>query len=348
MNDVVSISKDRNEPAWLLKEREDALKYAKEFEIPEIGGPRINKSENVKVLNLEEMLKKDARFTKKAFLSRKILPAVSPHAAYLGAFFRHCSFMFVDRGKKAELDLSLGNSLSLNFFFIGSNASISITGAAVSNCMDICEIIAEDNSRVDCAFLKQKGAFAYRGLSARMGTGSIFCGLSFWSGSGYGDTSVLLQGAGSKAKDVELSIAGNLENLSLKSNYIHSANDTESKIIMKGVAQDKSSTVFDGTVTVEGNGRGAQSDLAQHVLLLDEGAKAEANPVMEIKNDDVECSHSASVRKLEEDKLFYMMSRGLPMEQARTTMVTGFLRGAINSIENKELRNLFKPSFLRE
>ncbi|MFH1394378.1 MAG: SufD family Fe-S cluster assembly protein [Candidatus Micrarchaeota archaeon] len=349
MNDVESISKDLNEPAWLLSIRQGARKLAKEpAAIPALKKPEATNPKNTRAFTLSEMLQKDAKFAKNAFASRKIVPEASPQAAYLNAYFRDCSFIFVDDNKKAELGMSLGGSLSINFIFLGNNSSLKIYGSAVSDCLDICEMTTGENSRIDCAFLKQKNAYAYRGLSATLGTRSSLCSASFWSGSGHGDTSVMLRGEGSKVLDVELSIGGNSENLSLRSDFTHSANNAESEVIMRGVAQDTSSTAYYGRVTVEGNGRGSKSELSQHVLLLDKGAKAEANPVMEIKNKDVECSHAASVRQLEEDKLFYLMSRGLPRQQAKTTMVTGFLRGAINRIEDKDLRNMFRPSFLRE
>ncbi|HID72389.1 TPA: hypothetical protein EYP38_00490 [Candidatus Micrarchaeota archaeon] len=194
MNGIDSISDDLDEPKWLKEERRKALALLKEepkVEIPALKKPEIRKSKNVRMLTLAGMLEKDSKFAKKAFISRRISPDTSAYSAYLGAYFRDCSFIFVDKGKRAELDLSLGGSLSMNFIFIGDNASLRISGSAVSNCLDICEMQAGENARIDCAFLKQKGAFAYRGLSASMGTGSSLCAASFWSGSGHGDTAVI-------------------------------------------------------------------------------------------------------------------------------------------------------------
>ncbi len=349
-DEIIALSKELNEPKWLLEQRLDALELVEEPEraITEPKKPEIKSSTNVRIMALGDVLAKDPKFAKKAFLSRRILPAISPYAAYLGSHFQDCNFIFVDKNKKAALELSLDSSLALTFMFIGSGSTLRIGGTAVSDCMDICEIVADENSRMDCAFLKQKGAFAYRGFSASMATGSSLCASSFWSGSGYGDSVCELRGVGSKVLNVELSAAGDSERLSLHSDFRHMANDAESEVLMRGVAQDTSHTSFDGKVVVEGNGRGAKSRLSQQVLLLDKGAKVETNPVLEIKNNDVECSHAAAVRQLEEDKLFYMQTRGLSRELAKTTAITGFLRGAINRVENKELRNMFKPPFMQE
>lgn len=352
--ETVSVSKELGEPEWLLKERAGSLAHVPgDFRSPVRKSGESEKKEkikqqNVRVLSLGELLKKDAKFARRAFLSRKIRPETSAYAAYLGAHFTECGFLFIDKGKKAELELSLGASLAVNFIFVGEGASLRISATASSDCMDICEIRAEQGARVDCAFMKQKGAFSYRGLAAALGTGSSFNSSSFWSGNGYGTAITELAGVGSCTRSIELSTSGDSERLAIQSSIIHSANNTKSEAVMRGVAQDSSETKFNGRVTVEGGGKGSKSSLSQQILLLDKGARAEADPVLEIKNNDVDCSHAAAVRQLDEEKLFYLQTRGLNRETARTTMVAGFLRSAIDRIEDRELRNRFKPQFMQD
>ncbi len=351
MKEIAALSKRLKEPDWLLEERLSSFELVPKgfsFRLAEPKKLTVRKSKNVKIHTLSEIIRKDSKFAKGIFLFRQLKADRSPYAAYLNSMFRECSFMFVDKGKKAELDLLSNASLAMTFVFLGEGSSLRLSNIAVSDSLNIVEVKAEENARLDAGFLKHKGAFAYHGQAAEAGTGSIVNFASFWSGSGYGDTLSELKGIGSKALHVELSTGGDEEKIALNSGVLHSANDAASRVVMKGVAQDSSETLFNGNVGVESNGRGSKSLLEQHILLLDEGARAEARPVLEIKNNDVECSHSAAVRQIEEEKLFYLQTRGLSRRTAKTTMITGFLRSAINMVRDRELRNMFKPPFMQD
>jgi len=333
------------EPEWLEKEKKDACRTACASKVAE---PKLlqKKSKNVKILSLDEMIEKDAKLAKEAFTKRLIRG--TGYAACLTTNFKECNFIFVDKGKKAELELLADSSLAMNFIFIGEGASLRLFTTVVSDSLNSIEIRLEDNARLDAGLLKHKGTFAYHAQAATAGTGASVNSASFWGGSGTGHTLTELRGAESKALHVELSAAGDSEDIRLNSKALHAANSTGSDVIMRGVAQDSSRTFFGGAVAVESNGRGSKSSLEQQVLLLDKDARADAEPVLEIKNNDVECSHSAAVRQIEEEKLFYMMSRGLGKDLAKTTIVTGFLRSAMKRIKDKELRNMFMPPFMRD
>jgi Fe-S cluster assembly scaffold protein SufB len=334
------------EPGWLQKERKSSA-ATPEVVIDSPKDLRIS-AKNVRLFTLEEMLDKDPGFAKKAFLSRSIRQRRGDCAGYLNNSFRECNFMFVDKGKNATLDVHSDSALSMNFIFLAEGSSLRISTLIVSDSYNSFEIKADENSKVDTGLLKQKGAFAYHNQAATAQAGSTVNFAGFWSGSGCGETSTRLTGVGSKATHVALSTGGDEEKLKLNSSVIHSANNTHSDLIMRGVAQDRSSTSFQGTVDVESNGRGSKSSLKQEILLLDRDARAEARPVLEIKNNDVECSHAAAVRQIEEEKLFYLQSRGLQRDIARSILITGFLRSAISRIDDKELRNLFKPPFMAD
>lgn len=344
---ITSISKDLNEPKWLLKERLDSSNLSNlDFESVSPKDVEVKKSKNVKIYSFSEMLSKDEKFTKKIFLSRT--KKSNTYNSYLNGFFRQCNFLFVDKGKHAELDLCFDNSLAINFVFIGAHASLRLLGSAVSNAMNLVDITLDENARLDAGLLKHKGAFSYCEKNTNLGTNSTANFMSFLSGSGVCNTSSFLKGVNSSVLHVDLSIAGDSESVNMGSEVFHLSNATKSNVVMRGVAQDTSKTILNGKVNVETNGKGSTSSLSQHVLLLDKGAKAETNPLLEIKNNAVECSHSAAIRSLEPEKLFYLQSRGLSEQLAKTTMITGFLRSAMNMMKDKELRNMFKPPFMQE
>ena len=79
--------------------------------------------------------------------------------------------------------------------------------------------------------------------------------------------------------------------------------------------------------------------LTEKVLLLSDRARATAVPSLEIKAHEVRASHAATVAKLDEEQIYYLMSRGLSRQQSEELMVQGFLQTVVNKIEDDKIRN---------
>ncbi len=105
----------------------------------------------------------------------------------------------------------------------------------------------------------------------------------------------------------------------------HRAPHTRATTEFRGVARDKSQLRLYGKIVIDENCPDVQSFLTERILLLSDDAKAEAVPELEILSDDVKCSHAASVSRIPESQLFYLMSRGLSLRQAEEMIVEGFL-----------------------
>jgi len=101
----------------------------------------------------------------------------------------------------------------------------------------------------------------------------------------------------------------------------------------KGVLNDKSRAVFNGKVFVRENAHGTDAQQSNKNLLLSNDARVDTKPQLEIFNDDVKCSHGATVGQLEEEELFYLLTRGLPENLARNLLTYGFAEEIINKIE---------------
>lgn len=101
----------------------------------------------------------------------------------------------------------------------------------------------------------------------------------------------------------------------------------------KGVLNDKSRAVFNGKVFVRENAHGTDAQQSNKNLLLSNDARVDTKPQLEIFNDDVKCSHGATVGQLEEEELFYLLTRGLPEGLARNLLTYGFAEEIINKIE---------------
>jgi Fe-S cluster assembly scaffold protein SufB len=109
----------------------------------------------------------------------------------------------------------------------------------------------------------------------------------------------------------------------------HQAPHTRADTTLRGVGRDQAQVRFVGRIIIEENCGDTNSFLTERILLLSDQAKAEAVPDLEIESDDVKCSHAASISRIPEEHLFYLMSRGLSRQAAEEALIEGFLE--INS-----------------
>lgn len=107
----------------------------------------------------------------------------------------------------------------------------------------------------------------------------------------------------------------------------------------KGVLNDKSRGVFNGKVFVRENASGTDAQQSNKNLLLSNDARVDTKPQLEIFNDDVKCSHGATVGQLEDEELFYLLSRGLSETLAKNLLTYGFAEEIINKIEFEAIKN---------
>ena len=105
----------------------------------------------------------------------------------------------------------------------------------------------------------------------------------------------------------------------------HKAPHTRASTMLRGVGRDQSKITFEGRIIIDKDCGDSNSFLTERIILLSDQAKAEAIPDLEILTDDVKCSHAASISRIPEDHLFYLMSRGIPKQQAEDMIVEGFL-----------------------
>ena len=104
------------------------------------------------------------------------------------------------------------------------------------------------------------------------------------------------------------------------------------------VLDDSAKAVYRGLIRIE---KGAdRTDSHQHsdTLLLGDESRADAVPELEIENGDVRCSHGATIGQIDEDKLFYMMSRGIDARTAKKQVIKGFFRPILETIKDDQLR----------
>jgi len=114
----------------------------------------------------------------------------------------------------------------------------------------------------------------------------------------------------------------------------------------KGIVDGKAHAVFNGKIFVRENASGTDGYQSNKNLLLSNDARVDTKPQLEIFNDDVKCAHGATVGQLEDEELFYLLSRGLNEKLARNLLTYGFAEEVINKIDIESVKNQLDESVL--
>ena len=128
------------------------------------------------------------------------------------------------------------------------------------------------------------------------------------------------------------------QHMDLSTNAFHSVPNTSNNIIVRGALKDGASEVYRGMIKIEKTAPGTSSYLSDHAIMLGENAVANSIPSLMIDNSEVQCSHSASTGQVDEEKMLYLMSRGLSKEQSEAMIVEGFYAPIINAIPSPAIR----------
>jgi Fe-S cluster assembly protein SufD len=227
----------------------------------------------------------------------------------------------------------------------GSKATIVETYASASKSFtnSAIQIVVEDNANLTHYRVQKESpeSFHYGVTEVSVGRGGV-----------YNSTNINL-GAALSRHDIELKFTAEggeayVDGLYMLNSSQHS--DTHSIIdhvvpnctshqTYKGVLNDRSRAVFNGKVFVRENAHGTDAQQSNKNLLLSNDARVDTKPQLEIFNDDVKCSHGATVGQLEEEELFYLLTRGLPENLARNLLTYGFAEEIINKIGIESIKS---------
>jgi Fe-S cluster assembly protein SufD len=117
----------------------------------------------------------------------------------------------------------------------------------------------------------------------------------------------------------------------------HAVPRCSAKPLYKQIARGRSTAAFQGKIIVERDAQKTDAKLMMQGLMLSDEAQILSKPELEIFADDVVCGHGSTVGALDEDHLFYLMSRGIPKATAESMLVRGFLEEVLDPIENEDL-----------
>jgi len=128
----------------------------------------------------------------------------------------------------------------------------------------------------------------------------------------------------------------------IKTNINHLAENTKSYQLIKSALNNNSKGVYQGKIFVNSKAQKTDGYQLSKALLLNENTEFDAKPELEIYADDVKCSHGSTSGNLDEDAIFYLMSRGLNYQQSRKLLINGFLLDVVEKVTDLEVKDLIK------
>ncbi|MHB1854224.1 MAG: Fe-S cluster assembly protein SufB [Acidimicrobiales bacterium] len=136
---------------------------------------------------------------------------------------------------------------------------------------------------------------------------------------------VYLMGPKATGEVLSVAYAGAGQHQDAGAKMVHAAPETTSTIISKSISKDGGRTSYRGLVRVEEGAEKAKSFVRCDALMLDEDSRSDTYPYIEVAEQDAQIGHEATVSKIGDDQLFYLMSRGLSEQQAMGMIVNGFI-----------------------
>jgi Fe-S cluster assembly protein SufB len=144
--------------------------------------------------------------------------------------------------------------------------------------------------------------------------------------------SIYMLGEGARGNILSMAFAGPGQHLDTGGKLVHGAKNTSSQLISKSISKGGGRASYRGLLKVAKGAAGSRSNVVCDALLLDAHSRSDTYPYIEIDEEDVTVGHEASVSKIGEEQLFYLMSRGLSEDEASAMIVSGFIEPMVKEL----------------
>jgi len=348
-----------SETSWGLLTEE--IVSDKSYFILDSSGVELNQTENLKKSGVVFSSLREASTTHPELVEKMLGKIVSPRdgkfAAVVGAFANSGIFIFVPKGVQVEEPIFgiskapgqgtahffqtliyLEEGASLNFIqetiSAGDQSEASLAGENL-------ELFIGPNANLHVTELQNYGSGVWsfghkKALVERDGNleweiaalGSALC-KHF--------VSLDLIGKGAEGRVSGMFFADKSQHLSYNTLQRHLAPRTTSDLLFKGALNGKSRSVWRGMIYVAPGARYIDGYQANRNLVLDPAARSDSIPGLEILNNDVRCTHGSTVGKIDQDQLFYLLSRGIPRQEAEQLVIQGFFSDILSRFSIPEV-----------
>lgn len=212
-------------------------------------------------------------------------------------------------------------------------------------------IYIENNACLEHVICQQEStqAFHVGHTNVQQQAGSQFYSFTFDFGGRLvrRDLDIALQEENSFAQLNGLYVLSGEQHVDNHTSVDHQKPHTNSHQLIKGILKDKGHAVFNGKVFIREDAQHVDAQQLNKNLLLSEKAQVDTKPQLEISADDVSCAHGATIGQISGDELFYLKSRGISEQDAKTLLISGFADDVFNTIQNDFLRTRLKEIFSR-
>ena len=311
----------------------------------------------VNLMSFHEALKAEESRVRKLIEQRLVKSGSDRYAAFVNAFFNSGIFVRVPKGVALErplrrmllLDAPKNSIIEQNFVVAEEQSKLifleelySKGATAPTLVASTTEILARPGSHVDFSSIQLldemtthvSNRVAETANDSRVTVSSLSLGASV----SRSRTNFLLNGRGSLAEGFEIFFTDAKQRYDFETNLIHNSPDSTGSTQARGVLKGESQSIFKGMIKIVNAAKNSRSYLAHHAMLLERTAKSDAVPSLEIENNEVKATHSASVAQIDEEQLFYLEARGLPYDEARKVVVLGFFEPVLSRVPIEQTR----------
>lgn len=317
-----------------------------------------NLPSGVVVGSIAEAIKAESSIVKKHF-GKYADPKNQIFTALSAAYTKDGAFIFVPDGKIVEetlhilfLTTSVDDKILTqprNLFVAGKNSQVTIIEhySSLSDSIyftnAVTEIFADENAIVDHIKLQEesKKAFHIGRMEVEQERTSNFSShaITFGGDLSRNDFNTHFNDEGGESTLNGLFLIDGTQHFDVHTMIDHAKPHCNSHEHYKGILDDKSRGVFNGKVMVRKDAQKTNAFQENNNIILSDNALVNTKPQLEIFADDVKCSHGATIGQLDKDSMFYLKSRGIGEEKARTILIHAFASDVIQSIKVKAIKD---------
>jgi Fe-S cluster assembly protein SufD len=206
----------------------------------------------------------------------------------------------------------------------------------------VVEVFVKDGARIDYVTIQEWSPSTAGFLTQRatLGADSFVNWVIVTLGGSYtrGVADVVLTGKGGRAEMLGLAFGEKNQVFDIHTYQDHQSPYTETDQLYKTAMRDRARLAYEGLINIRPGSYGSLGFQANKNLLLDDTAKADSIPMLEISDNDVRCTHSSSVGPIEEEHVYYLMTRGLDRITAERILIQGFFAPVVDRIAVEEVK----------
>jgi Fe-S cluster assembly protein SufB/Fe-S cluster assembly protein SufD len=314
-------------------------------------------SAGVNLMSFHEALRMDEATVRKLVEHRLTKSSGDKFAAFVNAFFNSGTFARVPKGVTLDralrrmllLDSPRSSIVEQNFIIAEEQSKLIFLEELYSRGSTVptlvasnTDILARPGAHIDFSSIQlldgQTTHVTNRVAETTNDSRVTISSLSLGGAASRSRMNFLLNGRGSLAEGFEIFFTDAKQRYDFETNLVHNSPDSTGSTQARGVLKGESQSIFKGMIKIVNAAKNSRSYLAHHAMLLERTAKSDGVPSLEIDNNEVRATHSASVAQIDEEQLFYLMARGLSPDEAKKMVVLGFFEPVLSRVPIEQTR----------